>query len=275
MRKEHYLKLDQEFIKPLSKSIFLRQSSTVTNEMNSLKIEFIPLEEKSLRKGINHLKVDSPECYAEYESLPGSVNKFNSELEGFYNDLDSEIRREFTGILETNDKYDYQKDGMFIISVKQVKEVILILFFRFLANVTIYDKKLIEEICKSAIISDIDKCATVCFIGKKPFQIFGISVTNFPYELSINLAKPNEGMSHHFIELEKNNEIKKFLIIEHISKIVLNEPIFEKFSHIRNNREHLLETETTISRKFKQLSDSINKGDYETKAECCVDEKLW
>jgi len=273
-RKEHYIRLDQEFFKPLSTSIFIRRSSTVTDELDSLKIEFMQLDEKSSKKGIDHLKIDKPDCFAEYESLPGTVKKYNSKLQEFYNTLDSDIRNEFRGILELNETYVPEQD-CFMICVKQVKEVVLILFSRFLNNIPDYDKSAIQKACMSAIFSDLDRRGHGGFIGKSPLQPFGIGITNIHFELPIDIKNPEGGMTQRYIETEQRNQQEIQVIIKHICTIVSNESTFKKFRELMKMREDILNIEKKISQEFNRISISINKGDYETIAECCNDKKFW
>jgi len=273
-RKEHYLRLDQDFFKPLSKDIFLVWSNLVTNELDSLKIEFKPLEEKSRKKAINHLKVDNPEIYAEYESLPGTVKRYNSALQEFYDNLDSDIKTEFNGSLNLNETYIPEQD-CFMMSVKQVKQVVLILYSRFLSKISDYDKVAIQKSCKNAILSDLEKRANASFYGKMPLQPFGIGITNIHFELPIDINNPEGGMTQRFIETEQRNKQEIQVIIDHICSIVSNESTFEKFRELMKMRENILQIEKKITVVFNQISLSINKGDYETKAECCTDKIFW
>jgi len=274
-RKEHYSKLDKEFFKPLSTGIFLRRSSTITDELDSLKLEFLPLEQKSLKNAINHLKVDNPECYAEYESLPGTVKKYNSALQEFYDNLESDIRYEFNGVLALNETFVPDQD-CFTISVKQVKEVILILFSRFLNNISDYDKLSIQKSCKVAIFSDLDKReGAAAFYGENPLQPFGVGITNIHFELPIDVKNPEGGVTQRFIDTEQRNKQKIQVIINQICSIASKESIFKKYREIMKTREDILKIENRISHEFNIISISINKGDYDTKAKCCADRKLW
>jgi hypothetical protein len=263
-RNEHYMRLNQEIFKPLSNNLFLHQSRTGKDELDLLKIEFVSLDETLLKKGNHHLNIDIPNYIAHNETLHNNVEKYNSALQTFYDGLDSEIRNEFKGILELNENYIFEQD-FFILGVRPVKKVILILFSQCLNEVREYNQKLIQDVCKSAIIADSDKRASCALGGKEPCQIFGISIANIPFVLM---------KSANFWETKENNDKKIQQIIDHICSIISNESIFKEIKYILDTREQLLETEKNISHKIKQISESINKGDYETIAKCCTDKKI-
>lgn len=276
-RKEHYARLDHEIFKPLSKSLFLRRDGLSASELDLLKIEFIPTIANQFENGIYHLNIDFPDFPTNFKKFREDVEKYNLSLEIFYQKLDFAIRTEFAEILELNDSYVFEH-GFYILGIKPVKEVILVIFSRFLNKIPNYDKKLIQDVCKSAITSDIvNHGANVAFVGKRPFQIFGHSVTNFHFELPIDLNNPDEadeGIPQTFFETERSNELKKQLIVDHICAITSDEEAFKTYRQINSMREELLKTEKKISNEIKQISESINKGDYETVAQCCSDKKF-
>ncbi|MEN6395964.1 MAG: hypothetical protein ABFC78_05720 [Methanoregula sp.] len=272
-RNEHYKRLNQEIFMPLSKMIFLRRNNTSTNELQMLTLEFISFDETLLKKGINHLKIDSPEGFVEYGALHERVKNYNFDLQNLYDGLDATIRNEFDGILEVSMEYTPEQD-FFILNITPIKKIILVLFLRYLGKIMDFDKELIQKNCKSAIISDINNHASVGFFGKRPFLIFGISVTNVHFDLPVDLKNPGQGMTQQFIEAEKSNNITQQAIIEHICSIASNESVFKKLKNILNDRNQLLETEKKLSIKFKQISESIDKGDYETIGECCTDKQF-
>jgi len=162
-----------------------------------------------------------------------------------------------------------------MVSVKQVKQVILILFSRFLNKISDYDKLSIQKSCKVAIFSDLDRRGHGGFIGKSPLQPFGIGITNIHFELPIDIKNPEGGMTQRHIETEQRNKQEIQVIINHICSIVSNESTFKKFREIMKIREEILQIEKKISLVFSQISVSINKGDYETIAECCTDKIFW
>lgn len=275
-RNEHYLRLDRDFFKPFSNSLFLRRDEPSNSELELLKIDFIPMIASQFEKGINHLKSDFSDFPTEFKNLQEEVDKYNSSLDTFYKSLDSVIRTEFDGVLELNETYVFEQD-YYILGIKPVKEVLLVLFSQYLNKISRYDRKLIQDCCKSAIRSWRSRNANVSLDGKEPFQLFRHSVTNLHFQPLNNVNNPDnadEGIAQNFFETKKSDDQKKQLIIDHICAITSDEEIFEKFKQINSMREKILKIEKKITDDIKLISESINKGDYETIAECCTDNKF-
>lgn len=270
-RKEHNKRLDQEIFKPLSMYLFLRRDGKSMSGMDSLKLNFIQVNENIFKMGISHLEIDFPGFYRDFLKFREDVEKFNSLIPDFYEKPDIFIRAEFSKIFELSENYIFEQD-FYILGVKQVKDIILTLILRKLDEISSYDKCLIQDVCQTALIADIEKHAHTSLGGKTPFEIFEISVTNFHFDL-FTLAKSDEVRSQ-LLEFRKMNKEKQQLIIEHICGIVSNEDFFKIYRPVFDIRKQLLEKEKKISNQIKQISKLIYNEEYETIAECCTDKKF-
>lgn len=271
-RQEHYSRLNHEIFDPLAKNIFLVRSSP-QNELDSYKIGFTQVNQNFLKKGMNHLENDFPEFSKEFHEIKQRVKEYNETLLKFSSILESKIRYEFNGTLELNENYSFDQD-FYIISLKPMKEVILVLLSRLIKDVSDYNQNYIHRLCNTAINTHLDGLADVIFEKKIPFQIFGYCVTNFPTTISEPEKELDEELGMKIFETIRMNELTKNQIINHICAISSDENVFSLFRNIVETHNQLLIIGNEISEKIKIVSDAIKNLDYETIAQCCTDKKL-
>ena len=161
---ENFKRLDDQIFDYLPCGLFAR------SEPDSLELHYGQTNIDILKEGILFLQKDRPEFEKRLTEFQQNFEKYNTELQSLYNNLDSRIRLEFGNQFAIKEGYDYSEQDYYVIGVEPIKLVILILISRFLINTTSSDYKSIHSKCLEVINRELNRHAKIMLEGVKNFH---------------------------------------------------------------------------------------------------------